>query len=104
MDVDIDFSDVDSWFDDEKSSVLAKEREIGEEAVRYAKDNGNYKDHTGHLRKSNDSEVDDEGILLKNEAESPKGYPYASNVESKGFDVLSSAALNAEKRAKEEFE
>ena len=57
MDVDIDFSDVDSWFDDEESTVLAKEREIAEEAVRYAKDNGNYKDHTGHLRKSNDSEV-----------------------------------------------
>ena len=37
-------------------------------------------------------------MTLKNEAE------YASFVESKGFDVLSSAALYAEKRLKEEFE
>ncbi len=28
MDVDFDFSDVASWFDDEKSRVLAKEHEI----------------------------------------------------------------------------
>ncbi len=98
MDVDFDFSDVDSWLDDEKSRVLAKECEIGEEAVQYAKDNGNYQNRTGVLRTSNEGEVDENGILLKNEAE------YASYVESKGFDVLSGAALHAEKRAKEEFE
>ena len=93
-----DFSDVDSWFDEETARVLEKERETGVEAVEYAKDNGNYQDHTGLLRKSNDSEVDKQGLLLKNETD------YASYVESKGFDVLSGAALNAEKRLKEEFE
>ena len=93
-----DFSDVDSWFDEETARVLEKEREIGVEAVEYAKDNGNYQDHTGLLRKSNDSEVDKQGLLLKNETD------YASYVESKGFDVLSGAALYAEKRLKEEFE
>ena len=98
MDVDLDFSDVDSWFEDEKSNVLAKECEIGKDAVQYAKDNGNYKDHTGHLRASSESEVDEDGILLKNEAD------YASYVESKGYDVLGSAALHAEKQANEEFE
>lgn len=98
MDVIADFSDVDPWIDEEKSRVLAKEREIGDESVQYAKDNGNYKNHTGNLRKSNEEEVDEEGILLKNEAD------YSSYVESKGFDVLSGAALHAEKRAKEEFE
>ena len=98
MDVDFDFSDVDSWFDDEKSRVLAKEREIANESVQYAKDNGSYQDRTGVLRASNEGEVDEEGILLKNETE------YASYVESKEFDVLSGAALHAEKRAKEEFE
>ena len=56
------------------------------------------------LRTSNDFDVDEEGLLLKNEAKSPKGYNYASDVESKGYDVLSSAALLAEKRLKEEFE
>lgn len=93
-----DFSDVDSWFDEETTRVLEKEREIGVEIVEYAKDNGNYQDHTGLLRKSNDCEVDEQGLLLKNETE------YASYVESKGFDVLSGAALNAEKKLKEEFE
>lgn len=97
MAVNFDFSDVDSWFDDEKYRVLAKERDIASEAVEYAKKNGTYQDHTGTLRKSNDSEVDEQGILLKNETS------YASFVESKGFDVLSSAALHAEKHAKEEF-
>jgi hypothetical protein len=50
------------------------------------------------LRTSNDYDVDKDGLTLKNEAE------YASFVESKGYDVLSSAALFAEKRLKEEFE
>ncbi|WP_071146681.1 hypothetical protein [Bacteroides ihuae] len=98
MDVGFDFSDVDSFFQEEEARVLAKEHEIGEEAVQYAKEHGNYKDHTGHLRASNDYEVDKEGLTLKNEAE------YASFVESKKFDVLSSTALHAEKRLKEEFE
>ena len=48
--------------------------------------------------------MDKDGLTLYNDAESPKGYNYASNVESKGFDVLSGAALYAEKRLKEEFE
>ena len=60
MDVDFDFSDVDSWFDDEKSRVLAKENEIANESVQYAKDNGDYQDHTGVLRASNEGEVDEE--------------------------------------------
>ena len=47
---------------------------------------------------SNDYDVDKDGLTLKNEAE------YASFVESKGYDVLSGAALHAEKRLKEEFE
>lgn len=93
-----DFSDVDSWFDEETARVLEKERDMGVEAVEYAKDNGNYQDHTGLLRKSNDFEVDEQGLLLKNETE------YASYVESKGFDVLSGTALFAEKKLKEEFE
>ena len=44
------------------------------------------------------NDVDKDGLTLKNEAE------YASFVESKGYDVLSGAALHAEKRLKEEFE
>lgn len=104
MGVVFDFSDVDSFFQDEEWNVQKGIIDIGEEAVRYAEEHGNYQDHTLTLRTSNDFDVDEEGLLLKNEAKSPKGYNYASDVESKGYDVLSSAALYAEKRLKEEFE
>lgn len=104
MGVEFDFSDVDSFFREEKWNAQKKMIDIGDEAVRYAEEHGNYQDHTLTLRTSNDFDVDEEGLLLKNEAESPKGYNYASDVESKGYEVLSGAALYAEKRLKEEFE
>ena len=104
MGVEFDFSDVDSFFREEKWNAQKKMIDIGDEAVRYAEEHGNYQDHTLTLRTSNDFDVDEEGLLLKNEAKSPKGYNYASDVESKGYDVLSSATLLAEKRLKEEFE
>ena len=97
MGVEFDFSDVDAFFQQGESEVVAKVSEIGEESVQYAKDNGTYKDRTGTLRQANDSEADITGLTLKNEAE------YASFVEAKGFEVLSSAALYAEKRLKEEL-
>lgn len=98
MGVEFDFSDVDAFFQQGESEVVAKVSEIGEESIQYAKDNGTYKDRTDTLRQSNDSEADITGLTLTNEAE------YASFVEAKGFEVLSSAALYAEKRLKEEFE
>lgn len=98
MGVEFDFSDVEAFFQQGESEVVAKVSEIGEESIQYAKDNGTYKDRTGTLRQSNDSEADITGLTLTNEAE------YASFVEAKGFEVLSSAALYAEKRLKEEFE
>jgi hypothetical protein len=100
MDVrcDADFSDVDQYLKDGEWEVQKKMIDVGDEATNYAKRNGNYQDRTGHLRASNDYDVDETGLTLKNEAE------YASFVESKGYDVLSSAALYAEKRLKEEIE
>lgn len=98
MDVDFDFSDVDQFLKDGEWEVQKKMIDIGDEAVKYAEENGNYQDHTLTLRTSNDYDVGESGLTLKNEAE------YASFVESKGFDVLSGAALYAEKRLKEEFE
>ena len=93
--VDFDFSDVEDFFDEGEWEVEKKMIDVGAEAV---KENGDYQDHTLTLRTSNDYDVDKDGLTLKNEAE------YASFVESKGYDVLSSAALYAEKRLKEEFE
>nr|DAQ64391.1 MAG TPA: hypothetical protein [Bacteriophage sp.] len=104
MDVDFDFSDVDSFFDEGEWEVEKKMIDVGDEAVKYAEEHGNYQDHTLTLRMSNKYDVDKDGLTLYNDAESLKGYQYASNVESKGFDVLSGAALYAEKRLKEEFE
>lgn len=104
MDVKCDFSDVDDFFDVGEKEVLANEALIGKEAVEYAKENGNYKDHTGRLRSSNECVVDETGISFVNAATNDEGTPYASFVEAKGFDVLSGAALYAEEEAKKEFE
>lgn len=104
MGVDFDFSDVNSFLEEEMWRVQKKMIDIGDEGIEYAEEYGNYQDHTLTLRTSNDFDIDDEGILLKNEAKSPEGYNYASDVESKGYEVLSGAALYVEKRAKEEFE
>lgn len=93
--VTFDFSDIEAFIHEGMEEVKAVERAVGEEAVQYAVRNGDYKNRTGVLRTSNKFLVDDKGLELKNEAE------YASFVESKGFEVLSSAALEAEKLLKE---
>lgn len=98
MDVEFDFSDVDQFLKDGEWEVEKKMIDVGDEAVKYAEENGNYQDHTLTLRTSNDYDVDESVLTLKNEAE------YASFVESNGYDVASGAALFAEKRLKEEFE
>ena len=96
--VDFDFSDVEDFFNEGEWEVEKKMIDVGDEAVKYAEEHGDYQDHTLTLRTSNDYGVDESGLTLKNEA------AYASFVESKGFDVLSGAALYAEKLLKEEFE
>ena len=101
---DIDFSDVDDFLENGKWEVEKGMIDVGDEAVKYAEEHGEYEDHSLTLRTSNDYDVDESGLTLKNEAASPKGYHYASDVESKGFDVLSGASLYAEKKLKERFE
>ena len=98
MDVDFDFSDVDSFFDEGEWEVEKKMIDVGDEAVKYAEEHGDYQDHTLTLRTSNDYDVDKDGLTLKNEAE------YASFVESKGFEVAGSAAIRTEQRLKDRFE
>lgn len=93
-----DFSDVDRFFDNGEWEVQKAMINVGDESVRYAEDNGNYQDHTLTLRTSNGYDVEKDKLILENTAE------YASHVESKGYDVLSGAALYAEKRLKEIFE
>lgn len=102
--VGFDFSDIDSFFEQGENEIKEVEEKVGKEAVEYAVQHGSYQNRTGTLRKSNKYSVSDEGLELKNDAKSPEGYNYASNVESKGYEVLSGAALFAEKRLKEEIE
>lgn len=97
MDVKFDFSDVDSFFDQGYAEVKAVEERVGKETVDYAVKNGSYQNRTGTLRKSNKYSVEDDGLELRNAAE------YASFVESKGYEVLTGAALFAERRLKEEI-
>ena len=89
MDVDADFSDVGQFFQDGEWEVEKKMIDVGDEAVKFAEEHGDYQDRTLTLRTSNDYDVDKDGLTLKNEAE------YASFVESKGFEVLSGAARHA---------
>ena len=97
MDVKFDLSDVYGFFRQGHSEVKAVEDKVGKEAVDYAIERGSYRNRTGTLRKSNKYSVQDDGLVLRNEAE------YASFVESKGYEVLTGAALYAEKRLKEEI-
>lgn len=61
--IDADFSDVDQFFEDGTSEVVAGMKEEGEAFVEDAKATGNYQDHTKHLRESNDYEVNEDLIL-----------------------------------------
>ena len=97
MAVKFDFSDVDSFFDQGYAEVKAVEERVGKEAVDYAIKNGSYQNRTGKLRKSNKYSVEDDGLVIRNDAE------YASHVESKGYEVSTGAALFAERRLKEEI-
>ena len=98
MDIECKIEGIEEFIEEVKASLVEGIAQVGEEAVEYAKAHGNYQNRTGRLRSSNKYKADIEGLTLYNDA------PYAENVEQKGYDVLSGAALFAEKRLKEEFE
>ncbi len=98
MVIDSDFSDVDDFFDEGEWEVEKAMIDVGDASVKDAEESGSYQDHTLTLRTSNGYDVDKDGLTLENTAD------YASYVEAKGFDVLSSPALRAEKKLKEMFE
>lgn len=98
MVIDGDFSDVDKFLKDGEWEVESAMIDVGDDAVKDAKANHTYKNRTGHLESSNDYDVEKDGLTLRNTAD------YASYVEAKGYDVLSGAALRAERKLKEMFE
>lgn len=57
---------------------------IGNAAVELDKANGNYKNHTYNLRRSNYHKVHDHTLTLGNKAK------YASDVSARGYDVIDS--------------
>lgn len=92
------FGDVEKFFSDIEDEVLEQEKNVGEKAVLYAKENGTYHDVTGNLRSSSIYEATPKGLVIRNTAF------YASKVEAEGKDVISGATLYAENLLKNIFE
>ena len=98
MDVITQLDGLDGLLDQCKEAVKAEMAVVGEEFVSEAQQEGNYHDVTGHLRASNYYEVHDDGLEVGNRAD------YASKVEARGLEVVSTFALRAEAKLKEKFE
>lgn len=98
MDIKVEFDALTSLMEELEREIIDIMDSVGKEAVEYAVEHGSYQDRTGRLRSSNKYDVDESGLLLYNDA------PYAQAVEQKGYEVLSGAALFAEKELKEIFE
>lgn len=98
MGVVFDFSDIEKGIDDFQKEVNSAFVSEGEEFVDDARKTGSYQDRTGHLRASNYYKAEKDGIEFGNSAD------YASYVESKGYEVSTSAALRAIERLKMRFE
>ena len=64
---------------------------IGSEAEALNKANGNYKNHTYNLRRSNYHKVKDHVLEIGNTAD------YASDVSSRGYDVIDSGIQHIKK-------
>lgn len=90
-----DFSDVDAFFEAGRRQTEQVTADVGEAALAYAAQHGDYGDVTGRLRASYRKRVSAQGLELMNVA------PYASGVEAKGFEVLATAALEAERLLRE---
>ena len=70
-----------------KGEVIGMMKDIAERARQINVEEGDYHDYTGRLRRSNFGEADEDGIRVGNTA------PYASEVESRGRNVIDSGKL-----------
>lgn len=80
--------------EDETQDILTQ---LGQEAVQYAKENGQYHNVTGRLRASNKYEVKGTTLRVYNDC------PYCEEVEARGQDVITDAIIITEQKAKEIF-
>ena len=79
--------------------VHQKVEEVGQAAVDYAIEHGDYHDVTGETRASNHYKVDENNNLtIYNDCD------HAAELEANGRDVIGSAALFAEQQLKQIFE
>ena len=83
-------AEIDQFFRDGVSDVMHAMEKAGEAGVAHNIKNGNYRNRSGRLRRSNYYKVDEEGLEVGNSAD------YASDVEARGYMVCSEGALLAE--------
>lgn len=83
-------AEIDQFFQEGINEVMSEMERAGQAAVQHNVENGDYKNRTGRLRRSNYYRVNVEGLEIGNSA------PYASDVESRGYMVCSEGALLAE--------
>jgi len=83
-------AEIDQFFQEGINEVMSEMERAGQAAVQHNVENGDYKNRTGRLRRSNYYRVSPEELEIGNSA------PYASDVESRGYMVCSEGALLAE--------
>lgn len=93
MDIIAEITD-DNLLEQVKRAVMEVQERVGRNFVENAKAEGNYRDRTGNLRRSNYYENHEDGLVVGNKAD------YASLVEAKGYEVSSTFALRAEAELK----
>lgn len=86
----VDLNAIDKAWADFENGIKNAMKEVGERAVEYAVENGEYHNVTGRLRRSNKYELTEKGLRIYNTA------PYAEEVQNRGLDVINGAALFAQ--------
>lgn len=92
MAVRFDFHDISLELDAAPSRVAGVFDKMGQEAVGYAREHGDYQNHTFRLRNGTDYLSDERTLLVENDT------PYASNVEHRGYDVLTGARYHIQNK------
>jgi len=92
MGVKYDFGDVMRGLDAAPREVAQVLDTMGKEAVGYAREHGSYQDRTGTLRAGTDYASDERTLIVENDT------PYASNVEHRGYEVLTCAKYDLQNR------
>lgn len=76
--------EIEKFFSDARREVKEYLDDLGQRAEEANIREGDYQNRTGNLRRSNYHEADEDGLTLGNSAD------YASEVESKGYNVIDS--------------